>query len=238
VAEIGWTQNLLILEKCKDDLQREFYIRMVRKYGWTKDVLIHHIEGKSYEKTLLNQTNFTETLPERLHGQAKLAIRDEYHFDFLELGEEHSERELERALLAKIDSFLRQMGGMFTYVGSQYRIEVGDEDFFIDLLLYHRGLQTLLAIDLKVGVFKPEYIGKMQFYLAVLDEKVRLEGENPSIGMILCKTKSKMIVEYALRQSEAPIGVATYRTVSELPLDLQGQLPDPEKIVQLLQDID
>ncbi len=235
VREIGWSHNLVIIEKCKDDLEREFYIRMTRKYGWTKSVLIHQIENESYEKTLLNQTNFAETLPESLRNQANLAVRDEYVFDFLELGDRHSERELEQALLGKVDTFLRQMGGMFTFMGSQYRLEVDDQDFFIDLLLYHRRLRCLVAIELKVGQFQPEYVGKMQFYLAVLNDQIRLEDENPSIGIILCKSKNKMIVEYALKDSDKPIGVATYRIVSSLPQELKGELPAPEQIAQFLE---
>lgn len=238
VTEIGWTHNQVILSKCKDDLEREFYIRMTRKYGWTKNVLIHQIENQTYEKTLLNQTNFTKTLPEHLQDQAKLAVRDEYIFDFLELGDEHSERELEQALLGKLDTFLRQMGGMFAFIGSQYRLEVEDQEFFIDLLLYHRRLRCLVAIDLKVGRFQPEHVGKMQFYLAVLNDQVRLEHENPSIGIVLCKSKNKTIVEYALKDSDKPIGVATYRLVSTLPQELKGELPAPEVIAQLLERVE
>lgn len=238
VREIGWSHNLAIMEKCKDNLEREFYIRMTRKYGWTKSVLTHQIENQSYEKTLLNQTNFGETLPESLQDQAKLAIRDEYLFDFLELGDQHSERQLEQALLGKVDTFLRQMGGMFAFLGSQYRLEIGGQEFFIDLLLYHRRLRCLVAVELKVGSFQPEHVGKMQFYLAVLNDQVRLEDENPSIGIILCKSKDKTIVEYALKDSDKPIGVATYRLVSTLPQELQGQLPDPEQIARLLEEVD
>lgn len=238
VREIGWTHNVTIMEKCKDELEREFYIRMTRRYGWTKNVLIHHIENQSYEKTLLNQTNFDTTLPEGLQKQAVLAIKDEYFFDFLDLGDEHTERELEQALINRIDTFLRQMGGMFAFLGSQYRIELNGKEFFLDLLLYHRRLKCLVAIDLKVGEFKPEYVGKMQFYLAILNDKVRLEDENPSIGIILCKSKDKTFVEYALKDSDRPIGVATYRMVSSLPSELKGELPDPEQIIQLLESID
>jgi predicted nuclease of restriction endonuclease-like (RecB) superfamily len=189
VAEIGWTHNLVIMEKCKDELEREFYIRMTRKFGWTKNVLINQIENQSYEKTLLNQTNFAQTVPENIRNQAKLAVKDEYTFDFLELADEHSERQLEQAILAKVEPFLQEMGGMFSFIGSQYRLEISDKEYFIDLLLFHRGLKCLVAIELKIGEFLPEYVGKMQFYLAALDDKVRLENENPSVGIILCKLK-------------------------------------------------
>lgn len=237
VAEIGWAHNLVILERCKDELQREFYIRMTRKLGWTKNVLIHQIENQTYEKTLLNQTNFDSTLPEPLASQAKLAVKDEYIFDFLELADEHSEQQLEKAILSKIEPFLREMGGVFAFVGTQYRLEVDGKEFFIDLLLYHRQLKALVALELKIGEFKPEYVGKMQFYLRALDEQVRMEGENFSIGIILCKSKSKTIVEYSLHDATKPIGVAEYKLFNQLSKELQSQLPPPEAIARLLDDI-
>jgi len=236
VREIAWSNNLIILERCADPLEREFYIRMTKKFGWTKDVLIHQIENQSYEKTLIGQTNFDKALTPALRAQAKLAIKDEYTFDFLELGEEHAERELERALVGRIEQFLRAMGGVFAFVGSQYRLEVEGRDFFIDLLLFHRRLRCLVAIELKVGEFQPEFVGKMQFYLTALDRQVREKGENPSIGIILCKEKKRTIVEYALYNATKPIGVATYRIVKRLPKELKGQLPGPEEIAKLLED--
>ncbi|AVH65397.1 PDDEXK nuclease domain-containing protein [Nostoc sp. 'Peltigera membranacea cyanobiont' N6] len=235
VAEIGWTHNLVILEKCKDDLEREFYIRMTRKFGWTKNVLIHQIENQTYEKTLLNQTNFDQSISAEIRNQLKLAVKDEYTFDFLELADEHSERQLEESILAKVQPFLQEMGGIFAFIGSQYRLEVDDEEYFIDILLYHRRLKCLVAIELKIGKFLPEYIGKMQFYLAVLDNTVKLPDENPSIGIILCKSKQRTIVEYALKESNKPIGVATYQIVSKVPQELKNQLPDPEQVARLLE---
>ena len=144
---------------------------MTSKFGWTKNVLIHQIENQSYEKTLLGQTNFDGTVTPTIRAQAKLAVKDEYTFDFLELGEEHAERELERALIARIEDFLRAMGGMFAFVGSQFRLEVDGKEYFIDLLLFHRRLKCLVAIELKIGEFEPEFVGKMQFYLAALDDR-------------------------------------------------------------------
>ena len=226
------------MARCKDDLEREFYIRMTRKFGWSKNVLIHHIENQSYEKTLLGQTNFDKTVPENIRAQAKLAVKDEYTFDFLELGEEHSERELERALIGKVEHFLREMGGMFAFLGSQYRLEVSDKEYFIDLLLFHRRLKCLVAVELKITEFQPEHAGKMQFYLAALDDLVRLPDENPSIGIILCKSKDRIIVEYALRYADKPIGVSEYHIVKRLPKALKGQLPTPEQIERLLKDVE
>jgi predicted nuclease of restriction endonuclease-like (RecB) superfamily len=238
VREIGWTHNLAILEKCKDDLEREFYLRMTRKFGWTKNVLIHQIDNQTYEKTLINQTNFDNTLTSEIIHQAKLAIKDEYTFDFLELGDAHSERQLEQAILSRVEPFLQEMGGMFTFVGSQYRLTVAGQEYFLDLLLYHRHLKCSIAVELNVGEFLPEYTGKMQFYLAVLDDTVRLPDENPAIGIILCKTKDRTIVEYALRESNKPIGVTTYQIVSTLPQEFEGQLPNPAQIAKLLVGID
>ena len=235
VAQIGWTQNLIILQRCKVPLEREFYIRMTKKFGWTKNVLIHQVENQSYEKTLLGQTNFDRAVTPAIRAQAKLAVRDEYTFDFLELGDEHSERELERALIARIEHFLRAMGGMFAFVGSQFRLEVDGEEFFIDLLLFHRRLKSLVAIELKIGKFQPEFVGTMQFYLTALDRQVREADENPSIGIILCKEKNRTVVEYALYDARKPIGVATYRTVKHLPKELKGMLPAPEEIAKLLE---
>ena len=235
VGEVSWAKHLAILGKCKDPLEREFYIRMTKKFGWTKNVLIHQIENQSYEKTLLGQTNFNKALTPKLRAQAKLAVKDEYTFDFLDLGEEHSERELERALIARIEHFLRAMGGLFTFVGSQFRLEVDGEEFFIDLLLFHRRLKSLVAIELKIGKFQPEFVGKMQFYLTALDRQVREADENPSIGIILCREKNRTVVEYALYDARKPIGVATYRTVKRLPKELKGMLPAPEEIARLLE---
>jgi predicted nuclease of restriction endonuclease-like (RecB) superfamily len=237
VGEIAWAHNLAIMSKCKDPLEREFYIRMTRKFGWSKNVLIHQIDNQSYEKSLLGQTNFDRALTPELRAQAKLAVKDEYTFDFLELGEEHNERELERALIARIEDFLRAMGGMFSFMGSQYRLEVDGEEFFIDLLLFHRRLRCLVAIELKIGKFRPEFVGKMQFYLTALDRQVRQEDENPSIGIILCKEKNRTIVEYALHDASKPIGVATYEITKTLPKELRGQLPQPEEIAALLEGI-
>lgn len=233
VGEIAWSHNLAIMNKCKDSLEREFYIRMTRRLGWSRNVLIHQIESQSYKKSLLGQTSFDRTLTPEIRAQAKLAVKDAYTFDFLELGEAHSERELERSLITRIEDFLR---GMFAFMGSQYRLEVDGKAFFIDLLLFHRRLRCLVAIELKIGEFMPEFVGKMQFYLTALDRQVRQENENPSIGIILCKENNRTIVEYALHDARQPIGVATYEITKTLPRALKGQLPSPRDIAHLLKD--
>lgn len=238
VAEISWTKNIIIIEKCKDLLQVEFYIKMTKKFGWTKDVLINQIESKAYERFLVNQNNFDKTLIEKYKNQAVLAVKDEYNFDFLDLGNEYSERELENSLISNVQQFLSEMGGYFTFVGSQYRLEIEGEEYFIDLLLYHRVLRSLIAIELKIGDFKPEYVGKMQFYLSVLDDKVKFQQENESIGIIICKNKKRTIVEYALKDAKKPIGVATYKIGDKLPEDIQNYLPSADEIAKRLSVLD
>jgi predicted nuclease of restriction endonuclease-like (RecB) superfamily len=234
VAKISWTKNLVIMSRCKDDLEREFYLRATERYGWTKAVLQHQVDNKSYEKYLLNQTNFDQTVPDEIKSQAVLAVKDSYTFDFLELAGKHSEYELEQALVKNIRSFLSEMGGAFAFIGNQYRLEVGGQEYFIDLLLFHRRLRCLVAIELKIDDFKPEHKGKMEFYLEALDRQERMEGENPPIGMIICRYKNKTVVEYALRTASRPIGVATYTIVPQLPEDYRDELPSPEAIAERL----
>lgn len=237
VREIGWSHNVVILEKCKDRFERAFYMKMTKKYGWTKNVLIHQVGGKAYERFLMNQTNFDKTLEKKYRNQAKLAVKDSYSFDFLGMSEDYSERDIELGLIKNIRSFLMEMGGDFTYIGNQYRLKVAGEEFFIDLLLYHRQLQSLVAIELKTTKFKPEYAGQMQFYLTALDETVKAAHENPSIGIIICKSKNRTVVEYALKRNDMPIGVANYVISEELPENLQKLLPTSEEIAKNLEGI-
>ena len=234
VREIGWSHNIAIFEKCKDDLKKEFYIRMTKKYGWTKSVLIHQIESEAYERYLLNQTNFDKALEEKYRHQANLAVKDSYNFDFLELGEEYDEKKLELGLINSVRRFLLEMGGDFSFIGNQYKLNVDGDEFFIDLLLYHRRLKSLVAIELKTTDFMPEYAGKMQFYLSVLDDKVKQEDENPSIGIIICKSKRRTVVEYALKNTGSPMGVADYSLSKTLPKSLKGLLPSSKEIIERL----
>ena len=234
VAEISWAKNLVIMARCKDLLEKEFYLRATARFGWTKAVLQHQIDNQSYAKYLLNQTNFDQTLPSEIKAQAVLAVKDHYTFDFLGLTDEHSERELEVALVHNLRNFLSEMGGLFTFVGTQHRVEVGGQEYFIDLLLFHRRLRALVAIELKVRSFQPEHKGKMEFYLEALDTQERLGDENPSIGIIICRDKNKTVVEYALRTARRPIGVATYTVSAELPEAYRAELPSPEAIAERL----
>ena len=235
VREISWAKNLVILARCKDDLEREFYLRATARFGWTKSVLQHQLDNHSYAQYLNGQTNFDAVVPDSIKAQALLAVKDHYTFDFLGLAEEHSERELEQALVRNLRGFLSEMGGAFTFVGNQYRLEVDGKEYLIDLLLFHRRLRCLVAIELKIGDFKPEHKGQIEFYLDTLDQQHRMEGENPPIGIVICRSKTKTMVEYALRTMTRPLGIATYTVTPQLPASYRNDLPSPEQIAARLQ---
>jgi predicted nuclease of restriction endonuclease-like (RecB) superfamily len=229
-AKLSFSHNMMILTKCKSKQERLFYLGAASKFGWSYRVLDHQIDNKTYEKYLLNQTNYDDLPAEKFSNQKVLAIKDHYTFDFLNLSEKHSERELEIALIRNIQYFLLELGGDFSFMGSQYKLILGGEDFFIDLLLFHRELQCLVAIELKAGAFKPEYKGKMEFYLNVLNDFHRKKHENEAIGIIICKNKNRLVVEYSLKQSGLPIGIASYSTSSDLPAYYQKALPTLKQI--------
>ena len=234
IGEISWTKNLLIMARCKDDLEREFYLRATARFGWTTKVLQHQLDNHSYRQYLLGQTNFDAAVPDSTKAQALLAVKDHYTFDFLGLAEQHSERELEQSLVANLRGFLAEMGGAFTFVGNQFKLESDGREYFIDLLLFHRRLRCLVAIELKIGEFKPEHKGQIEFYLDQLDQHHRVEGENPPIGIVICRSKTRTMVEYALRTMTRPLGIATYTVTPQLPANFQGELPSPEQIAERL----
>jgi predicted nuclease of restriction endonuclease-like (RecB) superfamily len=237
VGEIGWSHNYVIIEKCKDPNARLFYIHQTKRNGWTKNVLIHQIENQSFEKTVISQHNFEQTLPEYLHEQAVLAVKDDYAFGFLELGDKYSEYQLEQTILNNIRQFLIEMGGDFCFIANQFPLELNEKDYKVDLLLYHRGLSSLVAIDLKIGEFEPEHTGKMSFYLSLLDTQTKKQHENPSIGIIICKSKDTTIVEFALRDTHKPIGVATYSFTQSLPQELSKFFPSPEELIRRVESV-
>ena len=175
-------------------------------------------------------------MPEDVKHQAFLAVKDEYTFDFLNLSEQHSESQLETALVQNIRNFLLEIGHPFTFVGNQFKVQAGSKEYFIDLLLYHRQLQCLVAVELKIGEFMPEYKGKMEFYLSILNETVRLPHENDAIGIIICKEKDRTVVEYSLKTSNMPIGVATYTTTAKLPSQYKELLPGREEIASKIEE--
>ncbi|MFV0363380.1 MAG: PDDEXK nuclease domain-containing protein [Suipraeoptans sp.] len=186
----------------------------------------------------MNQTNFEERLPEKYKRQAELAVKDEYLFDFIELAPEHSERELEQGLILRVQKFLSEMGGMFAFIGSQHKIIVNGDEFFIDLLLYHRKLRCMVAVELKIGKFEPTDVGQLQFYLTALDAQEKLPEEKASIGIIICRSKNRTVVEYALKSATVLMGVATYRVSNELPKEMKHLLPEPEEIARKLEELE
>ena len=225
VGEISWSKHAVILAKIKDRELRRYYITSTRNLNWTKAQLIREIENETHLKILNSQNSFLDHSKEKL-----ITLKDKYLFDFLELDINHSERDLEKGLLNNVQKFLLEMGNQFSFIGSQFKIQLEGNEYFIDLLLFHRTLQCLVAIELKVGEFIPEYKGKMEFYLALLNDKVRLPHENDSVGIIICKSKNRTVVEYSLKKSNYPIGVSSYSTSKELPEEFSAQLPTLEAI--------
>lgn len=238
VAQIPWGHNLRILETVEQPDEREWYIKQTIERGWSRNVLVHQIEGGLYRRQGRALTNFERTLPAPQLELAQQLLKDPYTFDFLTLSEAALERDLERSLLEHIRQFLLELGVGFAFVGSQYRLEVGGQDFYLDLLFYHLRLRCYVVIDLKISEFQPEFVGKMNFYLSAVDEQLRHADDQPSIGIILCKTKNKVIVEYALRDTSKPMGVSTYQLTESLPKQLKGSLPSVEELEAELSDVD
>lgn len=230
VAEISWAKHLLIISKCKDPQERLFYTRQTRTNSWTKSVLEQQLKARAYHNTVAAQQNFAQTLTPPQQVAATLALKDEYTFGFLGLAAEHSEHELEQALLGNVRRFLIEMGGDFTFIGNQYRLALDEQEYFVDLLLFHRELQCLVAIELKITEFRPEYAGKMNFYLSLLNDQVKKAHEQPSIGIIICQSKQRTVVEFALRDVNKPIGVATYSLTDTLPAELRPFFPSNEEL--------
>jgi predicted nuclease of restriction endonuclease-like (RecB) superfamily len=230
LAQITWYHNLTILDKLKNPVEREWYIRQVIQHGWSRNVLVHQIEGNLYRRQGKAITNFDRTLPHPQSDLAHQVLKDPYTFDFLSLDREARERDFERSLIEHLRAFLLELGVGFAFVGSQVHLEVGDQDFYLDLLFYHMRLRCFVVIDLKMSEFKPEYAGKMNFYLSAVDDLLRHKDDQPSIGIILCKEKTKIIVEYALRDTRKPIGVSGYKLIESLPKKLQGKLPSIQEL--------
>jgi predicted nuclease of restriction endonuclease-like (RecB) superfamily len=232
VAEIPWGHNALLLEKLKDPLQRLWYAGKALEHGWSRAILTVQIETNLYGRQGKAVNNFAATLPPPQSDLAQQVLKDPFLFDFLTLTDEAHERDLESGLLAHVEKFLLELGAGFALVGRQVHLEVGGEDFYLDLLFYHLQLRCFVVIDLKMKKFTPEDAGKMNFYLSAVDDKLRHPGDQPSIGLILCKTRDRVIAEYALRDLAKPIGVAEWQTrlVQSLPEHLQGSLPSIAEI--------
>ena len=236
VAEIPWGHNLLILNKISDFDARLYYLRATAQFGWTRNVLLNQIKAGAYERSLAEGKthNFPSTLPEHQAEQAEEALKSSYNLEFLGISHEVKERELEIRLIEQLQDFILELGYGFCFVGRQHRLTLGDKEYFVDLLFYHRFLKSLVAFELKTGPFEPEYAGKMDFYLNVLNEKERAEDDNSSIGIILCAEKDNLEVEFALKSKTNPIGVAEYQLQSTLPEEFKGKLPTSQQLREAL----
>lgn len=230
VAQLPWGHNVRILDMVKTPTEREWYLRAAIAHGWSRDILVHQIESGLHWREGQALTNFERTLPAPQSELAQQTLKDPYVFDFLSLGPDAHERELERGLLAHLRDFLLELGVGFAFVGSQVHLEVGGEDFYLDLLFYPLRLRCFVVIDLKIGDFKPEDAGKLNFYLSAADDLLRHPGDQPSVGLVLCKNRNRVIAEYALRDVGKPMGIATYRLTEALPAALQAGLPTIEQL--------
>jgi len=235
---VPWTHNIIIIQKIKDLKQREYYLSAVKQTGWNKNVLINQIKANAYDFHLKNpkNSNFNETLPVHLAEQANENLKSVYNLDFLGITKPVLERQLENLLIEKVRDLLIELGYGFAFIGSQYKIELGGEKFFIDLLFYHRKLNCLVALELKTGKFLSEYVSKLNLYLEILDETVKEPHENPAIGIILCAEKNNLIVEYSLRNANKPIGVAQYELAKELSEHFKNKLPTIDDLKHKLID--
>jgi predicted nuclease of restriction endonuclease-like (RecB) superfamily len=225
VRQLPWGHNIVIVNRIKDPTEAFFYITETIKNNWSRNVLLHQIESALYARKGSVLDNFAATLPAPQSDLARQTLKDPYVFDFLSLGDEAQEREIEKELTKHITKFLLELGAGFSFVGSQYHLEVSNQDYYIDLLFYHLRLRCYIIIELKAGDFKPEYIGKLNFYLSAVDNVLKYKDDNPSIGMILCKSKDKVVVEYALKDMSKPMGVSEYKIVRSIPEKLKTSLP-------------
>jgi len=230
-AQIPWFHNFVIMDKLKDLVKREWYIRQTIQNGWSRNVLVHQIESGLLNRQGNSVTNLERTLPAPQSELVFEILKDPYNFDFLTLGQEFSERDLHQSLLTHIRDFLLELGVGFAFVGSEHHLEVGDQDFYIDLLFYHLQLRCYVVIELKNGHFVPEYAGKLNFYLSAVDDLLRQEShDQPSVGILLCKTQNRIVAEYALRDMNKPMGVSTYQLMHALPENLRSSLPSIEEL--------
>ena len=227
VSQLPWGHNILLLQRFKEVEQRLWYAQKTIQNGWSRAVLEHQIDTQLYERQGKAVNNFTNTLPKSQSDLAQELLKNPYNFAFLTLAEDALERDLEKGLLQNLQKFLLELGKGFAFVGSQYHLEVGGEDFYLDLLFYHLHLRCYVVIDLKIPDFKPEYAGKMNFYLTAVDQQLRHSDDKPSIGIVLCKSQNQIIAEYSLSNMTKPIGLAEYRA---LPEEMRRELPAPEEL--------
>lgn len=230
VAQIPWGHNLVIISKIKTTEQALFYVQKIIQNNWSRVVLTHQIESGLHLREGKAVSNFQSTLPAPHSDLARQMLKDPYQFDFLMLKERHDEQELENALIEHITRFLLELGAGFSYLGRQYKLEVDGDEFFIDLLFYHVRLHCYVVVELKTVKFKPEFAGKLNFYISAVDEILKAEQDHPTIGILICKSKKDTVVEYALRNINKPIGVSEYTITQNLPEELKSSLPSIEEI--------
>jgi predicted nuclease of restriction endonuclease-like (RecB) superfamily len=236
VGEISWGSNILIFSKCKNELEKEYYIKNTIENGWSRNVLLHNIKTNLFQKDTIEEktNNFKESLPSNLSEVAKDIVKSEYNLEFLNLSKKANERQIENSLIENIKQFLLELGYGFSFIDNQYKLTLNDNEYFIDLLFFHRKLNALVAIELKVGKFKPEYAGKMNFYLNLLNDKVKMPHENSAIGIILCTSNDNIEVEYSLQNISQPMGISNYTINDKLPKELKSTLPSQEELVNII----
>lgn len=227
---LPWGHNLAIISKAKTPDEALYYVRNSLEYGWSRNVLVHQMESGLYQREGAAITNFQTTLPVPQSDLAQQVLKDPYMFDFLTLTKEHTERELESGLVQHVTKFLLELGSGFAYLGRQVPVFVGEREFFLDLLFYHTRLHCYLVIELKVGDFEPAHAGQLNFYVKAVDEQLRKEGDNPTIGLLLCKSKDKLVAEYALSDIAKPLGISEYQLTRSLPESFKSSLPSIEDI--------
>lgn len=232
VAQIPWGHNIVLLDKITDNEQRRWYAEACQKNGWSRNVLIHQIESGLYERQVLNSkvSNFKQRLPSPQSELATQTMKDPYVFDFIPFRADMLERDIEQALVRDVTKLLLELGTGFAFLGNQYHLNVGGDDFFIDLLFYNLNLRCYVVVELKTGEFKPEYAGQLNFYLSAVDGILKKDVDNPSIGLLLCKSKNNLVAEYSLKDISKPIGVSEYKVTSNLTGELEKQLPSVEDI--------
>lgn len=236
VGQLPWGHNLVLLTKLKEKAQRLAYAEAALQFGWSRAVLGIQIERRVLEREGRAVTNFDRTLPAPQSDLARQSLKDPYKLDFLGLGQDAQEREIERALADHVTAFLLELGAGFAYVGRQVRLEIGGDDFFLDLLFYHVRLHCYVVVELKATKFKPEHVGQLGFYLAAVDSEIKTDSDAPTIGLLLCKSKNEVVAEYALRDNTRPLGIAEYQLTESLPEQLQTSLPTIEQIERELEE--
>lgn len=230
LTQIPWGHNQVIINKCKNSEEGLYYIRNTIEYGWSRSVLTHQIESNLWQREGKALSNFTKALPSPQSDLAHQTLKDPYVFDFLRLTKGYNERDLEQELIKHITQFLLELGAGFAYIGRQVPLQVGEREFFIDLLFYHTRLHCYLVVELKNVDFEPEHVGKLNFYIKAVDAQLRRDGDEPTIGLLLCKSHDKLVVEYALSDVNKPIGVSEYQITQSLPEELKSSLPTVEEI--------